>query len=25
MKEIEFSKAFIVRDRDGHPVEIAAQ
>jgi len=25
MKEIEFSKAFIVRDPDGHPVEIAAQ
>ena len=25
IKEIEFSKAFIVRDPDGHPVEIAAQ
>ena len=25
MKEIEFSKVFIVSDRDGHPVEIAAQ
>jgi len=25
MKEIEFSKAFIVRDPDGDPVEIAAQ
>jgi len=25
MKEIEFSKAFIVRDPDGHTVEIAVQ
>ncbi len=25
MQELEFSKAFVVRDPDGHPVEIAAQ